>query len=161
MTHPTDPSRPAAPTVREISELTARLRDISARGRDVDPGERERFLADKDALIARITDTTTARDAPAEVVLSRAERPGYVLVGPSARTWLRDPDTGRPAAPVSDEEHRAVRELLGREVLGSTESEWVTGDDGRDDIHSTVTTLSYPDYSEGVDDDDRAKQPAG
>ncbi|MCW2720613.1 hypothetical protein [Pseudonocardia sp.] len=60
MTSPADPTRPVAPTVREIAALTARLRDISARGRDVDPDERAAFLADKDALIARIT------DAPAE-----------------------------------------------------------------------------------------------
>lgn len=55
MTRPTDPSRPGgAPTVREIAELTSRLREISARGRDVDPAERAAFLADKDALLARI-----------------------------------------------------------------------------------------------------------
>lgn len=57
MTRPTDPSRPATPTAREIAALTARLRDLSARGRDVDPSEQAQFLADKDALIARITDT--------------------------------------------------------------------------------------------------------
>ncbi|MDN5751466.1 MAG: hypothetical protein L0H64_23695, partial [Pseudonocardia sp.] len=60
-----DPSRPVAPTVREIAALTARLRDISARGRAVDPAEREQFIADKDALIARITDTTRADSGPA------------------------------------------------------------------------------------------------
>lgn len=49
----------APPTVAEIAELTRRLRDLSARGRDADPGERAVFLADKDALIARITDTGT------------------------------------------------------------------------------------------------------
>jgi hypothetical protein len=69
MTSPADRARPVAPTVREIAALTARLRDISTRGRGVDPDERAAFLADKDALIARIT------DAPAERIGDlRAER---------------------------------------------------------------------------------------
>ena len=42
------------PSIREIAELTARLRRLSAAGRDADPAERAAFLADKDALIARI-----------------------------------------------------------------------------------------------------------
>lgn len=54
MNRPADPSRPAAPTAREISELLARLRDITARCRDVDAAERAQFLADKNALIARL-----------------------------------------------------------------------------------------------------------
>ncbi|MBW0101476.1 hypothetical protein [Pseudonocardia sp. KRD291] len=37
----------------EIAALTARLRALSS-GAEVDEGERERFLADKDQLIARI-----------------------------------------------------------------------------------------------------------
>lgn len=54
MTHPTDPSRSTPPTMREIAELTARLRSLTGRGRDVDERERAAFLADKHALLARI-----------------------------------------------------------------------------------------------------------
>jgi len=60
---PADPSRPVPPTVREIAALTARLRDLSARGAGVDPAERAAFLADKHALIDRIT--TGLPDMPA------------------------------------------------------------------------------------------------
>ena len=42
------------PSIREIAELTARLRRLSAAGRYADPAERAACLADKDALIARI-----------------------------------------------------------------------------------------------------------
>ena len=45
---------PGAPSIREVAELTARLRRLTA-GRDADPAERAAFLADKDALIERIT----------------------------------------------------------------------------------------------------------
>lgn len=54
MTTPADPSRQSPPTVREIAALTARLRDISGRGRAVNEAQRAAFLADKDALLARI-----------------------------------------------------------------------------------------------------------
>lgn len=73
-----------------------------------------------------------------DAVLARAADDGYVLVGPSARTWRRDPDTGRPTVAVSDAEHQTVRDLLGRYTLDTTEPEWVLGPDGQDDIHSTV-----------------------
>jgi hypothetical protein len=56
MISPTDPTRGPAgpPTAAEVATLTARLRELSARGREVDPAERAAFLADKDALISRI-----------------------------------------------------------------------------------------------------------
>ena len=47
-------ARDEVPSVREIAELTARLRRLSAAGRYADPAERAAVLADKDALIARI-----------------------------------------------------------------------------------------------------------
>ncbi|MHA6628359.1 hypothetical protein ACU61A_23220 [Pseudonocardia sichuanensis] len=43
-----------APSVREIADLTARLRTLTTAGRDVDPAERAAFLADKAAILARI-----------------------------------------------------------------------------------------------------------
>lgn len=42
-------------SVAEVAALTARLRALSAAGADVDEGERDQFLADKRALLARIT----------------------------------------------------------------------------------------------------------
>lgn len=72
MTTPTNPDRdrPAPPTVRDIAELAARLRELSARGRDVDPAERAAFLADKQALLDRIEDaalTLPDRYVPADL----------------------------------------------------------------------------------------------
>lgn len=61
------------PSIREIAELTVRLRRLSAAGCDADPAERAVILADKDALIARIPvdqadqvdrDTDHARTVP-------------------------------------------------------------------------------------------------
>jgi hypothetical protein len=66
------------PSIQEIAELTARLRQLSAAGSDADPAERAAFLTDKDALIARIeaanhraatadearTDTAAGTDEP-------------------------------------------------------------------------------------------------
>lgn len=50
------------PSVAEVAALTRRLRELSTPGRAVDPEERAAFLADKDALLARITDTVTATE---------------------------------------------------------------------------------------------------
>jgi hypothetical protein len=147
VTTPSDPSRPPAPSAREIAELTARLRALTAQGAAADSAERAAYLAEKEALLARIADAADSRRGSARVhaeaaladaVLARAAQPGYVLIGPSARTWLRDPVTGHPATPVCEAEHRAVRELLGREVLAITNPEWVTGPDGQPDVHATV-----------------------
>jgi hypothetical protein len=85
-----------------------------------------------------IRDRYAAQEALAQQAQARASDPGYVLVGPSARTWLRDPLTGGPATAVSEAEHRAVHELLDREVLDMAEPEWVTGADGSADVHTRV-----------------------
>ncbi|QJY44808.1 hypothetical protein [Pseudonocardia broussonetiae] len=42
------------PTVREIAALTARLRDLTRPGAVADDAARAEFLADKEALLARI-----------------------------------------------------------------------------------------------------------
>lgn len=84
-----------------------------------------------------------AQEAVTELARSRAADPGYVLVGPSARTWLRDPATGLPAVEVSEEEHRAVEGLLQQEIADAAEPQWVTGPDGRDDIHTAVTLTDH------------------
>lgn len=51
------------PTIDEIADLSRRLRALSAAGRDADPAERAAFLADKDALIARIPATGPGEEA--------------------------------------------------------------------------------------------------
>jgi len=43
-----------APSVAEIAALTRRLRELSTAGRSADPAARAAFLADKQALLARI-----------------------------------------------------------------------------------------------------------
>src|SRR4051794_15538859 len=53
------------PSIRQIAALTARLRRLSAAGRDADPAGRAAFLADKDALIARIEAATHRAGTPA------------------------------------------------------------------------------------------------
>lgn len=56
--NPIDPNRRRpGPSVAEVAALTRRLRELSAQGRDADPVERAEFLADKDAVLARIADT--------------------------------------------------------------------------------------------------------
>ncbi len=112
------------PTLAEIAALTARLHVLSTTGAAADPAERAAFVADKDALIARITATEQADDS----TQARAEAGGYALVGPSARTWRTDPATGQPVEPASEAEHQAVRELLGRDVLTTTEPAWTDGE---------------------------------
>jgi len=49
-----DRRRSEAPSIREIAELTARLRDLTGPDANRDPAVRAAFLADKDALLARI-----------------------------------------------------------------------------------------------------------
>jgi len=49
-------------SVREIAELTARLRALSAPGAGADTAERAAFLADKDALIERVMAEIPAQD---------------------------------------------------------------------------------------------------
>jgi hypothetical protein len=76
----------ARPSVAEIAALTRRLRELSTPGRAVDAGERAAFLADKDALIARITDGNAATDADATA--------GRELHQHTARIGRTDQSTG-------------------------------------------------------------------
>jgi hypothetical protein len=66
-------TRPAdqPPTVREIADLTARLRALTAAGPDADPAERAAFLADKAALLARIPGD---RDVPSHAESAKETR---------------------------------------------------------------------------------------
>ncbi|MBN9102337.1 MAG: hypothetical protein J0I49_30195 [Pseudonocardia sp.] len=80
MTSPAHPDRPTPPSVREIAALTARLRELSARGRDVDEADRAAFLVDKDALLARIPHAATDGRAPHihAAIIDRSEPPATV-----------------------------------------------------------------------------------
>lgn len=80
------------PMVREIAELTARLRELSARGREADPAERAAFLADKRVLLDRIPDQAgrhePAPPMPAEEAARRLTGPGRTL--DESRALVRD-----------------------------------------------------------------------
>jgi hypothetical protein len=67
----TSRSNPDLPTTAEIAALTARLRELSRAAASADAAERARFLADKDALIARISATKDV----SELGLTGAEGP--------------------------------------------------------------------------------------
>ncbi len=140
------------PTVAEIAALTARLRRLSVAGRDADPAERAAFLADKDALLARIIDAPDQPDVTGDELVdcstadeakavARAAAGGYVMVGPSARTWAVDPETGVPTGPVSEAEHRLVRDLTARERLDGAESGWLRCTDGGDEFVTRVVPV--------------------
>lgn len=66
------------PTVAEIADLTRRLRGLTTAGRDADPAERAAFLADKRALLARIS--FGARD-DAEATGTDADLADYLSSG--------------------------------------------------------------------------------
>lgn len=53
------------PSIQEIADLVARLRALSAAGASGDAAERAAFLADKDALLARIAAADKRRGLPA------------------------------------------------------------------------------------------------
>lgn len=99
------------PSIREIAELIARLRPLSAAGTHADGAQRAVFRADTDALIARIpTDaphpTTEARGVPDE--------PVSVTMPPQ---WLDGAERRRtePVGPDNPEELAArLEELRGR-----------------------------------------------
>lgn len=142
------------PSISEIAALTARLRALSEAGAAAEPAQRAVFLADKDRLLDRITAAADRADPPqrgrggrrstrsadvlAAGVRTRAGEGGYVLVGPSARTWHTDPVRGRPLVPAPEAEHQAVRELLQREELATTPAAWTDGPSGPDVVSGVI-----------------------
>jgi hypothetical protein len=95
------------PSVAEIAALTARLRDLSHRGAAASDQERAAFLADKDALLARIPDAdhdaddvvarAAARDADHDSARASADVAATV---PDMPTWMRE-QAARTAAEVA------------------------------------------------------------
>jgi len=111
-THHAGTEHPAPPTLREIADLTARLRASSTPGRAVDPAERAAFLADTHAPLAG--DEAQRRDRGPDVVglvcgecgddatehptPDAAGRPVYVH--PDGEPLCPAPGDHRPAPPV-------------------------------------------------------------
>ena len=87
-------ARDDVPSVREIAELTARLRRLSAAGRYADPAERAAFLADKDALIARIEAANRRADTADDEPRGPRRAPGTTSDGRRRATLRRRDDDG-------------------------------------------------------------------
>ena len=83
------------PSIREIADLTRRLRELSNAGRDADPAERAAFLADKNALIARIEASNhradTADKARPDAAAGADEPPGdeHSAIDHDGEEWSR------------------------------------------------------------------------
>lgn len=117
---PTDhrSGRGGAPTVREIADLIGRLRELSLDGSDIDPGERAAFLADKDALLARIADSNMASDSERYDGEQAPVRIGEVQMP----AWMRDQATRTEASaegPSLPGGERAARAEALRSQLGN------------------------------------------
>lgn len=130
-----DRNRDGRPTIAEIAALTRRLREVSAQGRDADPVERAAFLAEKDALLARIVDSDagpgpdqelhqhrarlTRTDGPDDVVFD-AEDSQWWHPGGSARLDLPHPDVlpswEQPARGVDPAELAACAAALREQI---------------------------------------------
>jgi predicted RNA-binding Zn ribbon-like protein len=82
------------PSIREIAELTARLRRLSVAGRDADPAERAVFLADKAALIARIEAANHRADTADDVRIDTAAGFSELLEDERSATVTDQDDDG-------------------------------------------------------------------
>ncbi len=169
----------STPSTAEIATLTARLRALAAAGAAADPAERAQFLADKDRLLDRISAASSraeprpplrgrgnqqaaaaADDALDDAVRARADLGGYALVGPSARTWRTDPDTGRLLEPVSEAEHRTLRHLLGAEAVTTSEPVWIDTPHGTDIVSAVHATPDDGDSVWLIEGQTAANEPA-
>jgi hypothetical protein len=98
------PDRPAAPSVAEIAELTARLRALSAAGSAADPAERAAFLADKQALLDRIH---AGERSPAEPAPAASGPDEFDAAWSDAPSALADPvSVAMPAEWLAEVERR-------------------------------------------------------
>lgn len=61
--------RRGAPSVRETAALTARLRDLTRPGAVADDAARAEFLADKEALLARIATDQQEQERAAQLAI--------------------------------------------------------------------------------------------
>lgn len=97
-----DPDHPAAPTAAEIAALTARLREMAARGAGADRDERAALIADKEALLARIADPDHDGRHSHRAATNRVRMPEEMRA--AAAPWGPDsppPDAREPDDPVA------------------------------------------------------------
>jgi len=102
-----DRNRDDRPTIAEIAALTRRLRELSAQGRDADPVERAGFLAEKDALLARIVDSDAGPAPDRELHrhrahLNRTDGPDEVVFDADDSQWLHPGGSARLDLPHPD-----------------------------------------------------------
>jgi hypothetical protein len=95
------------PSIAEIAALTRHLRELSAQDRDADPAERAAFLAEKDALLARIVDSD-AGSAPDQELhrhrahLDRTSGPDDVVYDADDSQWWHPGGSARLDLPHPD-----------------------------------------------------------
>lgn len=124
--NPTDHryGREGAPTVREIADLLGGLRELSARDREIEPRERAAFLADKEALLARITESATATDEQQDGAEPAPTRIGEIQMP----AWMREQAaraeaaTPGPALPMGERAALAARDEALRGQLGHVDT---------------------------------------
>lgn len=155
---PPRPDRRGSPSVAEIAALTARLRRLSDAGTRADDGDREAFLADKNALLDRIA---AAEQPPAGHAANEAE---WQRLG-SARLDLPAPATEPATAAGWDGPHmtveraaladRAMAEALARHGIDLTGDVHEVEQSRRDQLNQWATADQTADTA--VDDDSRVR----
>lgn len=99
------PNRDGRPTIAEVAALTRRLRELSVRGPDAAPAERAEFLAEKDALLARIADAGPGSDQALHqhrAHLDRADGPDDVVFDADDSQWWHPGGSARLDLPHPD-----------------------------------------------------------
>lgn len=97
------PNRDDRPTIAEVAALTRRLRELSAQGHDADPVERAAFLAEKDTLLARITDPVPGQELHHHrAQLDRTEGPDDVVFDVDDSQWWHPGGSARLDLPHPD-----------------------------------------------------------
>lgn len=97
----------AEPTVAEIAALTARLRDLSHRSALASDAERAAFVADKDALLARIAKQHWALDDEGSAVWHE-----HSALTPLQATHANLIDQGSPPMSAEDAAHDLAADLI-------------------------------------------------
>lgn len=95
------------PTIAEFAALTHRLRELSAQGCDADPADRAAFLAEKDALLARIVDSDAGPASDRELHdhrahLDRTAGPDDVVCDADDSQWWHPGGSARLDLPHPD-----------------------------------------------------------
>lgn len=98
------PNRDGRPTIAEVAALPRRLRELSAQGRDADPAGRAEFLAEKDALLARIAAGPESDQALHQhrAQLDRTDGPDDVVFDADDSQWWHPGGSARLDLPHPD-----------------------------------------------------------